>query len=146
MLPLQRFRAWSWVLCGCIYSFSLVSYSHPLSAGVLHSLICLKVYSWCTHEERYTPCPPTPPPSCSPSESLSSPLTLFGFLLPGEWGAGPKKVWELPDCLFCDSSVSYRLQEAGLSGPRCDILGRCMTRLAAGVHLHCNPFAGEHTR
>ena len=33
------------VLCGSIYSFPLVRYSCPLSAGVLHVLLCLKVYS-----------------------------------------------------------------------------------------------------
>ena len=33
------------VLCGSIYSFTLVRYSCPLSAAVLHALLCLKVYS-----------------------------------------------------------------------------------------------------
>ena len=33
------------VLCGCIYSFPQVRYSCPLSAGVLHLFLCLKVYS-----------------------------------------------------------------------------------------------------
>ena len=33
------------VLCGSIYSFLLVRYSCPLSAGVLHKLLNLKVYS-----------------------------------------------------------------------------------------------------
>ena len=32
-------------LCGSIYSFPLVRYSCPLSADVLHALLCLKVYS-----------------------------------------------------------------------------------------------------
>ena len=54
-------------LPGSIYSFPLVTYSCPLSAGVLHALLCLKVYSWCIHGERSTPCPPTPLPSCSNS-------------------------------------------------------------------------------
>ena len=53
------------VLHGSIYSFPLVRYSCLLSAGVLHALLCLKVYSWCIHGERCTPCPPTPLPSCS---------------------------------------------------------------------------------
>ena len=53
-----------WVLRGSTYSFPLVRYSCPLSAGVLHALLCLKVYSWCIHEERCTPRPPTPQPSC----------------------------------------------------------------------------------
>ena len=38
------------VLRGSIYSFPLVRYSCPLSAGVLHALPCLKVHSWCTTE------------------------------------------------------------------------------------------------
>ena len=33
------------VLRDSIYSFPLVRYSRPLSAGVLHALLCLKVYS-----------------------------------------------------------------------------------------------------
>ena len=33
------------VLHGSIYFFPLVRYSYPLSAGVLHALLCLKVYS-----------------------------------------------------------------------------------------------------
>ena len=33
------------VLHGSIYSFPLVRYSCPLSAGALHALLCLKVYS-----------------------------------------------------------------------------------------------------
>ena len=44
--------------------FPLARYSCPLSAGVVHALLCLKVYSWCIRGERCTPCPPTPPPSC----------------------------------------------------------------------------------
>ena len=54
-----------WVLCGSIYSFPLVRFSWLLSAGVLHALLCLKMYSWCIHGERGTPCPPTASPSCS---------------------------------------------------------------------------------
>ena len=54
------------VLCGSIYSFPLVRSSCPLSAGVLHALLSLKVYSLCMHGERCTPCPPTPPLSFSP--------------------------------------------------------------------------------
>ena len=52
---------------GSIYSFLLIRYSCPLSAGVLHAVLCLKVYSWHIRGERCTPCPPTPPPSCSSS-------------------------------------------------------------------------------
>ena len=51
------------VLHGSVYSFPLAWDSCPLSAGVLHALLCLNVYSWCIHGER---CPPTTPPSCSP--------------------------------------------------------------------------------
>ena len=52
------------VLCGSIYSFLLVRYSCPLSAGILH-ILCVKVYSWHIRGERCTPCPPTSPPSFS---------------------------------------------------------------------------------
>ena len=58
-----------WVLHGSIYSFPLVRYSCLLSASVLHALLCLKVYSWCIHGERCTPCPPTTLP---PSYALPS--------------------------------------------------------------------------
>ena len=51
------------VLHGSIYSFPLV-WHYLLSAGVLHALLCLKLYSWCIHGERCTPHPPAPPPSC----------------------------------------------------------------------------------
>ena len=54
-----------WVLHGSIYSFPLVRYSCLLSAGVLHALLCLKVYSWCILGENCIPHPPTPPPFCS---------------------------------------------------------------------------------
>ena len=55
-----------WVLRESIYSFPLVRSSWPLSAGVLHALLCLKMYSWCICGERCIPCPPTPPSACSP--------------------------------------------------------------------------------
>ena len=63
------------VLHDSIYSFPLVRYFCLLSDGVLPTLLCLKVYSRYIHGERYTPHPPTPPPSCyftsvfSPGES-----------------------------------------------------------------------------
>ena len=41
------------VLRGSLYSFPLVRYSCQLSAGILHELLCLKVYSWCSHGERW---------------------------------------------------------------------------------------------
>ena len=53
------------VLHGSIYSFPLVRYSCPLSAGVLHAFLCLKVYSGCIHGERSSPYLSTPLPSCS---------------------------------------------------------------------------------
>ena len=59
-----------------IYSFPLVRYSCPLSAGVRHALLCLMVYSWCISRERCTPRPPTPLPSCSP---LSLPFCTSAF-------------------------------------------------------------------
>ena len=60
------------VLHGSIYSFPMVRSSCPLSAGVLHALLCLKVCSWCIRGEWCTPCPPTPPPDCSLFSSFSS--------------------------------------------------------------------------
>ena len=53
------------VLRGSIYSFPLIRHSCPLSAGVPHAPLCLKVYSWCICGERCSPHPPTPLPSCS---------------------------------------------------------------------------------
>ena len=68
------------VLHGSMYSFLLVRYTCPFSAGVLPALLCLKVYSWGIHGERCTPHPPTPLPSCSPELaiflSLSCKLSL----------------------------------------------------------------------
>ena len=66
LLFLSRVPSSYWVLCGSIYYFPLVNNSCPFSAGVLHALLCLKVYSWCIHGERCTPRPPIPLPSCSP--------------------------------------------------------------------------------
>ena len=43
-----------WVLRGSVRSFPLVRYSCPLSAGVLHALLCLKVYLWYIHGGRYS--------------------------------------------------------------------------------------------
>ena len=54
-----------WVLHGSLYDFSLVRSSCMLSAGVLYALLCLKVYSWCSHGERCIP-PPLTPPSVPP--------------------------------------------------------------------------------
>ena len=54
------------VLCGSLYSSPLFRFSCLLSAGVLHTLLHLQVYSWCTCGERCTPHPPTPLPSCTP--------------------------------------------------------------------------------
>jgi len=63
------------VLHGSIYSFPLGRYSCLLSAGVLHALLCLKVYSWCICGERCTPFPPIPLPSCSLRVSFNDPLS-----------------------------------------------------------------------
>ena len=52
------------VLRGSMYSFPLVRYSCLHSAGVLHALPCLRVYSWGIRGERCIPHPPTPLPSC----------------------------------------------------------------------------------
>ena len=41
------------VFCNSIYSFPLVRTSCPLSDGVLHALLCLKVYPSCIREEMY---------------------------------------------------------------------------------------------
>ena len=57
------------VFHGSIYSFLLVRYSCPLSAGILQALLCLKVHSWCICGERCTT-HPTTPPSCSPSREI----------------------------------------------------------------------------
>ena len=70
-----------WVLCSSIYSFLQVRYSFPLPDGVLHALLCLKVYSWCIHGERCIPCPPTSPPSCSPPTSCLFFLNLHHLSL-----------------------------------------------------------------
>ena len=69
-----------WLLCGCIHSFLLVRYSCLLSAGVLHALLYLKVYSWCIHGERYSPCLPTPPPFCSPFAFFFNQLIIKGHI------------------------------------------------------------------
>ena len=78
------------VLHGSIYTFPLVRYTCPLSAGVLDALLCLKVYSWCIHGERCTPRPPTPQPSCSLD------WNYFAFWHSVSWGTnkkfGPKPV------------------------------------------------------
>ena len=58
------------VLHGSIYSFPLVRYFCQLSAGVLHALLCLKVYYCCICAEKFSPCPPTPSPSCSLSSLI----------------------------------------------------------------------------
>ena len=67
------------VLPGSIYSFLLVRYSCPLSAGVLHALLCLKVYFWCICGERCTPRPPTPLPSYSPQVTFLRHLVLVNY-------------------------------------------------------------------
>ena len=85
-----------WVLRGSIYSFPLDRYSCLLSDGVLHALLCLKVYSWCIYGETCTPHPPTPPPSCSPSRGLS----YLSFLFSGTLHSVRFIFFFLP-CLLC---------------------------------------------
>ena len=58
------------VLRGSRYSFPLVRYSCLLSAGALHALLCLKVYSWCIYGGRCTPRPPTSPSVLCPAAFL----------------------------------------------------------------------------
>ena len=70
------------VLHGSTCSFPLVRYSCLLSAGVLRALLCLRVYSWCIHGERCTPCPPTPLPSCSPVDHIFMSVSNFLFSAP----------------------------------------------------------------
>ena len=77
LLP-SSYRVLHWSIC----SLPLVRYSCPLSAGVLHALLCLKVYSWCFHGERCTPCPPTPLPSRSPVEHIFMSVSNFLFSAP----------------------------------------------------------------
>ena len=70
------------VLCGSMYSFPVVRYCCPLSAGVLKALLCLKVYSWCIRGERCPPSPPTPLSSCSSlTISFLLPPSPFAFSL-----------------------------------------------------------------
>ena len=75
-----------WILCGSIYSFPLVRYSCPLSADVLYSLLCLKVYSLRIHEESCTPYTPTLLLSCSSLPfsqllSISTSLSIYCHVL-----------------------------------------------------------------
>ena len=62
----------------------LVRHSCPLSAGILHAHLCLKVYSWHIHGERCNQHPLTPLPSCSLSLSFSfwknNKVTHFSYL------------------------------------------------------------------
>ena len=83
-----------WVLHGSIYSILLAWYSSLLSAGVLHTLLCLKVYSWYKCGERQTPCPPTSPSSCSP--------LLFKYIFKNqlhlEFKVGKGNIWAKWTC------------------------------------------------
>ena len=72
-----------------IFFFPLLRYSCPLSAGVLHVVLCLKMYSWCIYGERCTPHPPTPLPCSFRPTLLKTPaagtqLTSCVVLL--KWG------------------------------------------------------------
>ena len=92
------------VLCGSVYYFLLVRCSCLLSAGVLQSLLCLKMYSWCIHGERCIPCPPTPPPSC-PSRSRF----FFPSVCAAEWYWGKNRMYSQVARLYT------RLQNSGLA-------------------------------
>ena len=73
------------VFLGSICSFPLGRFSCPLSAVVLHALLHLKLYSWCIHGERCTPCPPTLLPSYSALEILYQELVWqVGICFPGK--------------------------------------------------------------
>ena len=63
-----------WVLHGSTYSFPLIKHSCLFSAGILHALLCLKVYSWCIRGERCTSRLPT----CS-SAILFSPESFLNM-------------------------------------------------------------------
>ena len=67
------------ILRGSIYSFPLVRYSCLFLTGILHALLCLKVYSWCICGGRCTPRPPTPLPSCSPVRKLFNDGNVTGM-------------------------------------------------------------------
>ena len=54
---------------GSIYLFMLVRCPCPLPDGVLHALLCLKVYSWCIRGEMYSIATYISTPSCSPPTS-----------------------------------------------------------------------------
>ena len=83
VLPLQRLRAWSWDLCGSVYSFLLVRYS----------CVDRSVLSWCSAStsvsedifwsicgERCIPCPSTHLLSCSPVLFCFVPLSFLVLL------------------------------------------------------------------
>ena len=71
------------VMCGSIYYFPLVRYSCPLSAGVQHARLRLKVYSWCTRGDRGTPHPSTLP-SCSWNLYFDLQLIILLFVTEGD--------------------------------------------------------------
>ena len=104
------------VLHGSIYSVLLVRYSCRLSSGVLHVLLCLKMYSWCIPEERCTPCPPTPPPSCS--------LHVFFFFklcIWLQWVLVPARGIFIVSC--GSFLLSFRLPSCGPQLSSCDTCG-----------------------
>ena len=80
--------------CMVPYILFCVKYSCMLTAGVLCTLLFLKVYSWCIHAERCTPCPPTPSSSCSP--------LLFKYIFKSqlqlEFKVGKGNVWAKWTC------------------------------------------------
>ena len=78
-----------------IYSFPLVRYSCPLSAGVLKALLCLKVYSWCIH-----------------GDVLHAHLFLCHLVLSGEWPFGAQALsgcWRLTETCALLAFIKVRI-------------------------------------
>ena len=74
-----------WVLRESIHPFLPVRYSCPLSAGVPHTLLCLKVYSWREMYSTYT---------CSSTILFSACIFsnyTFVWIYSQEWGCSP--IW-----------------------------------------------------
>ena len=110
----SSFILWSFMqnsLCriyGSRYSFPLVRYSCVLWAGVLHALLCLKLYSWCVCGERYTPHPPSPPPSFSPLAQIFLRWLFYTFpsFIVNIFGS-IRKYWGLRSCLSLFFQLSW---------------------------------------
>ena len=110
----SSFILWSFMqnslyrIYGSIYSFWLVQYSCVLWAGVLHALLCLKLYSWYVCGERCTPCPPTAPPSFSPLAHIF--LRWLFYTFPSFIAniiSSVRKYWGLRSCLSLSFQLSW---------------------------------------